>query len=48
MQPIQEKFQEIRPSEELIKILEQGRDQAQAIAQQTMKEVKKKLGFVQL
>ncbi len=48
LQPIQERFQEIRPSEELIKILKQGRDQAQAIAQQTMREVKERLGFVQL
>ena len=48
LKPIQERYQEIRNSDELIRILQQGRDQAQVIARQTMKDVKEKLGFVQL
>jgi len=48
LQPIQERFQDIRNSDELMKILKQGQEQAQVIAQQTMRDVKEKLGFVQL
>ena len=47
LKPIQERFNDIRYSDELLRILKQGRDQAQAIAQETMKNVKEKLGFVQ-
>lgn len=48
LQPIQERFNDIRHSDELLRILEQGRDQAAEIARQTMKTVKERLGFVQL
>ncbi len=48
LQPIQERFNDIRHSDELLRILEQGRDQATEIARQTMKTVKERLGFVQL
>ena len=43
--PIQERYNEIRNSEELIKILEDGARKADAIAQRTMKRVKDKFGL---
>ena len=43
--PIQERYNEIRNSEELIKILEDGAKKADAIAQKTMKRVKDKFGL---
>lgn len=43
--PIQEKFNEIRHSKELIDILNDGADRANAIAKQTMKRVKEKFGL---
>lgn len=43
--PIQERYNEIRNSEELIKILEEGARKADAIAQRTMKRVKDKFGL---
>lgn len=43
--PIKEKFNEIRNSEELVKILAEGAERADAIAQRTMKRVKDKFGL---
>lgn len=43
--PIQERYNEIRNSEELIKILQDGAKKADAIAQRTMKRVKDKFGL---
>ena len=43
--PIQERYNEIRNSEELIKILEDGAKRANAIAEKTMKRVKDKFGL---
>jgi tryptophanyl-tRNA synthetase len=43
--PIQERYNEIRNSEELIKILEDGAARANAIAEKTMKRVKDKFGL---
>ncbi|MBR5228644.1 MAG: tryptophan--tRNA ligase [Firmicutes bacterium] len=43
--PIQEKYNEIRHSEELVKILKDGAERADAIAQETMKRVKKNFGL---
>ncbi len=43
---IQKKYNEIRKSEELIKILKEGREKAQTISQKTMERVKSKLGLV--
>lgn len=43
--PIQEKYNEIRHSKELIDILNDGSDRANAIAKQTMKRVKEKFGL---
>lgn len=43
--PIQERYNEIRHSEELIKILEDGAARANAIAEKTMKRVKDKFGL---
>lgn len=43
--PIQERYNEIRNSEELIRILEDGAKKADAIAQRTMKRVKDKFGL---
>lgn len=43
--PIKERFNEIRNSEELIKILEEGAKKADVIAQKTMKRVKDNFGL---
>lgn len=43
--PIQEKYNEIRHSDELVKILKDGAERADAIAQETMKRVKKNFGL---
>lgn len=43
--PIKERFNEIRNSEELIHILEDGAEKANAIAERTMKRVKDKFGL---
>lgn len=43
--PIQTRFNEIRPSDELLQILNDGRDRADAIARRTMKRVKDKFGL---
>ncbi len=43
--PIQERYNEIRNSEELIKILEDGAARANAIAEKTIKRVKDKFGL---
>jgi len=44
--PIQEKYNEIRNSEELIKILKDGGERAGIIAENTMKRVRDKVGFI--
>lgn len=46
--PIQAKYKEIRESEELIKILKDGGERAGAIAENTMKRVRDKVGFMNL
>ena len=43
--PIQEKYKDIRESKELIDILEEGAQKADAISQQTMKRVRKNFGL---
>lgn len=43
--PIKERFDEIRESDELIKILEDGAERANAIAEKTMKRVKENFGL---
>lgn len=43
--PIKEKYNEIRESNELIEILKDGAERADAIAQQTMKRVRKNFGL---
>lgn len=43
--PIKEKFNEIRESEELIKVLKDGAERAGAIAEKTMKRVKDNFGL---
>ena len=43
--PIQERFQEIRPSQELLSILRDGAQRADAIAEKTMKRVKERFGL---
>ena len=45
---IQARYHEIRESEELIQILKDGSEKANAIAQKTMKRVKERLGMVDL
>lgn len=45
---IQTKYNEIRESDELIKILKEGSEKASVIAQKTMKRVKSRLGMVDL
>ncbi|MDO4482302.1 MAG: tryptophan--tRNA ligase [Bacillota bacterium] len=46
--PIQNRYNEIRESEELIKILKDGGERAGAIAENTMKRVREKIGFINL
>ncbi len=48
LSPIRENFNEIRESEELIKILKDGGERAAAIAEKTMKRVREKVGFISL
>ena len=48
LNPIQKKYYEIRESEELIKILKEGGEKAGAIAENTMKRVRDKIGFINL
>lgn len=43
--PIQERYEEIRHSDELIKILKNGAEKADAISQNTLKRVKKNFGL---
>lgn len=43
--PIRKKYEEIRQSEELIRILKEGAEKADAIAQKTMERVKKNFGL---
>lgn len=45
---IQNRYNEIRESEELIKVLKDGTERAQNIAEKTMKRVKDKLGIVNI
>lgn len=45
LKPIKERFEEIRYSDELIKVLDEGAEKANAIAEQTMKRVKDKFGL---
>ena len=43
--PIQERYNEIRESEELIRILNEGAEKAAAISERTMDRVKNKFGL---
>ena len=43
--PIRERYEEIRGSEELIRVLKDGAEKADAIAQRTMKRVKENFGL---
>lgn len=45
LRPIQERFKEIRESDELIRILRDGAERADAIAQKTIKRVKENFGL---
>ena len=45
LQPIKENFQEIRHSDELIRILEDGAERANTIAEKTMKRVRDRFGL---
>ncbi len=46
--PIRKAFEEKRNSEELMDILKDGRERASEIAEQTMKEVRDKVGFIRM
>jgi tryptophanyl-tRNA synthetase len=43
--PIQERFNEIRPSQELLSTLKDGAERASAIAEKTMLRVKNQFGL---
>ena len=45
LSPIKEKYNEIRESEELLNILKDGAERANAIAEKTMKRVKDQFGL---
>ncbi len=46
LEPIQEKYKHIRASDQVHSILKQGAVQASVIANETLKEIKKRMGFV--
>ena len=46
LEPIQQRYREIRNSGELESFLKQGAEKAAAIANQTLRDVKRKMGFV--
>jgi tryptophanyl-tRNA synthetase len=46
LKPIQERYKEIRASGELKRILREGAEKAEAVAEKTLTEVKKRMGFV--
>lgn len=46
LEPIQQRYHEIRSSGELAKVLAQGAEQAAQIADATLREVKDKMGFI--
>ena len=48
LSPIQKKYNEIRESEELLKVLREGTEKAGVIAENTMKRVRDKVGFISL
>ena len=48
LKPIQEKYYDIRQSDELIRVLKEGTEKASAVAERTMKRVREKVGFINL
>lgn len=46
LQPIQDKYKEIRASGELTRYLREGAEKAEAVAEETLTEVKRRMGFV--
>lgn len=48
LEPIQQRYREIRESDDLEKFLKLGAEKAQAVANETLKRVKKNMGFVLL
>ena len=48
LEPIQQRYREIRESDDLKKSLKLGAEKAQAVANETLKRVKKNMGFVLL
>jgi tryptophanyl-tRNA synthetase len=46
LEPLQQRYNDIRSSGELRQILRQGAEQAAEIANRTVREVKEKMGFV--
>ena len=46
--PIQEKYYDIRQSDELIRVLKEGTEKASAVAERTMKRVREKVGFINI
>lgn len=46
LEPIQQRYREIRSSGELESVLSRGAEQAAAIAEQTLNEVKRRMGFI--
>ncbi len=46
LEPIQQKYRDIRESGELRKILKQGAENASEVAQNTLRDVKEKMGFL--
>lgn len=46
LEPIQERYRNIRESGAIYDILKQGEERASAVAEQTLKEVKERMGFI--
>ena len=46
LEPIQQRYREIRSSGEIFDILKKGAEEAAEVADQTLLEVKKRMGFI--
>ena len=48
LKPIQERYRELRESDQLMKILDEGAQRAREISNKKLKEVYDKVGFVEI
>jgi tryptophanyl-tRNA synthetase len=48
LEPIQQRYRDIRNSEQVYEVLKKGADEAAVVANATLQEVKKRMGFLVL